>query len=271
MKSKIFIISLLGFLLITTICLVTFSNHEQALLTESDSYLSSKGDMNLKTINYTCNNKNLPIYHVSGRDKQIAISFDAAWGADDFPKIMEILDKHKVKATYFVTGDWVEKFPDAIKTLAEQGHDIGNHSEHHFDMTKLSGNKVEEELKEVEDRVYELTGYEMYLFRAPYGAYNNALIKQVYELGYYPIQWDVDSLDWKDYGVERLMSRVCNHANLSDGSILLFHNGATYTADALDQLLTKLEGMGYEIVPVSQLIYRGDYYMDIRGWQVPVE
>lgn len=155
-----------------------------------------------------------------------------------------------------MTGGWVEDNPDCVKELVKRGHDLGNHSQHHYDMTTISQSEKESELKSVHDKVKELTGYEMFLFRPPYGAYDNEVIKTAYALNYYPIQWSVDSLDWKDYGVDSIIDTVCNHKALGPGAIILCHNGAKYTADALDTMLTNLEEQGYTIVPISELIMR---------------
>lgn len=216
----------------------------------------------------TYGDRELPIYSVDTSEKKVALSFDAAWGAEDFPRIMEILDKHKVKVTFFMTGGWVESYPDCVKELAERGHDLGNHSEHHYDMTKLSKAEQTQELMDVHQKVKELTGYEMFLFRPPYGAYDNAVVLNAYQQKYYPIQWSVDSLDWKDYGADSIIRTVCNHKALGPGAIILCHNGAKYTAEALDAMLTNLEEQGYEIVPISQLIMRDNYHMDVTGKQV---
>ena len=110
--------------------------------------------------------RELPIYCVDTTEKKVALSFDAAWGAEDFPRIMDTLDKHKVKVTFFMTGGWVEDNPDCVKELVKRGHDLGNHSEHHYDMTTISQSEKESELKSVHDKVKELTGYEMFLFSA---------------------------------------------------------------------------------------------------------
>jgi peptidoglycan/xylan/chitin deacetylase (PgdA/CDA1 family) len=181
---------------------------------------------------------------------------------------MDVLDAHNVKVTFFMTGGWIETYPDCVKTLVEKGHDLGNHSEHHYDMASLSKSEQQEELMSAHEKVKELTGYEMFLFRPPYGSYNNSLINTAYECGYYPIQWSVDSLDWKDYGVDSIIKTVCEHKDLAPGAIILCHNGAKYTAEALDTLLTNLEGQGYEIVPISELILRKNYHMDVTGKQI---
>jgi polysaccharide deacetylase family sporulation protein PdaB len=212
--------------------------------------------------------RELPIYSVQTEEKKISISFDAAWGDEDFLKIMEILEKHNVKTTFFMTGEWVENYPDCVKNLVEKGHDLGNHSATHPDMTTLSKEKQREQILEVHNAVKELTGYEMELFRPPYGAYNNDVIRTCYEVGYYPIQWDVDSLDWKDYDASTIISKVCNHKDLDCGSIILCHNGAKHTAEALDEMLTNLKNQGYEIVPISELIIRENFHMDVTGQQI---
>ena len=218
--------------------------------------------------NATVGDRELPIYCVDTTENKVALSFDAAWGAEDFSKIMDTLDKHNVKVTFFMTGGWVEDNPDCVKELVKRGHDLGNHSEHHYDMTTISQEEKDSELKTVHDKVKKLTGYEMYLFRPPYGAYDNDVIKTAYAMHYYPIQWSVDSLDWKNYGVDSIITTVCNHKALAPGAIILCHNGAKYTADALDAMLTNLEEQGYKIVPISKLIMKKNYHMDATGKQI---
>ena len=219
-------------------------------------------------VSSTYGDRELPIYSVATDEKKIAISFDAAWGAEDFDSIMETLDKHNVKTTFFMTGEWIEKYPECVKTLVEKGHDLGNHSASHPDMTKLSKEAQKEQILKAHNAVKELTGYEMELFRPPYGAYNNEVILTCYEVGYYPIQWDVDSLDWKDLTASEIIDKVCNHKSLDCGSIILCHNGAKHTAEALDEMLTNLKKQGYEIVPISELIIRENFHMDVTGQQL---
>ena len=134
-------------------------------------------------------------------------------------------------------------------------------------MSQISDSEIKEEVMKVHEKVKELTGYDMFLFRPPYGDYDNHVIKGVRACGYYPIQWDVDSLDWKDYGVDSIVNTVCSHKHLGNGSIILCHNGAKYTAQALDTLITTLKDKGYEFVPLSQLIIRDDYHLDHEGRQ----
>ena len=220
------------------------------------------------TVSSSVGGRELPIYCVETDKKQVALSFDAAWGNEDTGRILEILKKHNVKVTFFMTGGWVESYPDDVKAILADGHDLGNHSENHKNMSQLSDSECEEELMAVHNKVLELTGYEMFLFRPPYGDYDNHVIKKAYQCGYYPIQWDVDSLDWKDYGVDSIIRTVTEHKHLGSGSIILCHNGAKYTAEALETLITTLQGQGYEFVPISQLIYRDNFHMKADGTQV---
>jgi polysaccharide deacetylase family sporulation protein PdaB len=214
------------------------------------------------------NSKELPIYSVDTDKKVVALSFDAAWGNEDTQAILDILKKHNIKVTFFMTGGWVESYPDDVKAIAAAGHDLGNHSENHKHMSELGEEDIKTEIVKVHDKVKALTGVDMELFRPPYGDYNNTLITTVKGLNYYPIQWSVDSLDWKDYGADDIVKKVCENKNLGNGAIILMHNGAKYTKDALENVIVGLENEGYEIVPISKLIIHEKYHMDHTGKQI---
>lgn len=172
----------------------TFALVLMIALVGSFKYLSG-----LVTVSSNVNGRELPIYSVETDEKKVALTFDAAWGNEDTKKILEILAKHNVHATFFMTGGWVEKYPDDVKAIYEAGHDLGNHSEHHRNMSQLSEEEKTEEIMSVHQKVKELTGVEMNLFRPPYGDYDNAVILNAEENGYYPIQWDVETLDTTGY------------------------------------------------------------------------
>lgn len=212
--------------------------------------------------------KELPIYCVEKDKPQISLSFDAAWGNDDTAKLLEILKKHNVKVTFFMTGGWIEKYPDDVKAIAAAGHDLGNHSENHKQMSQLSAEQCKDELMKPHEKVKKLTGKDMVLFRPPFGDYNDTLIQVCRENKYFPIQWDVDSLDWKDYDAATIIKKVTEHRHLGNGSIILCHNGAKHTAEALDEMLTTLKMKGYELVPISELIMKEGYTMNHEGRQV---
>lgn len=220
------------------------------------------------TVTNTVNGKELPIYSVETDEKKVALSFDAAWGNEDTEKILSILKEYDVRVTFFMTGGWVEKFPEDVKKIYEAGHDLGNHSESHKNMSQLTDADCQTELFKVHEKVKGLTGVEMDLFRPPYGDYDNEVILNAKACGYHTVQWDVDSLDWKDYGVDSIIKTVCEHKNLQNGSIVLMHNGAKYTAEALPKIIEGLRAKGYELVPISELIYRDNYHLDVTGRQI---
>lgn len=219
------------------------------------------------TVSNNGRKRDLPIYCVDTTAKKVALSFDAAWGNLDTQNILDILAKNDVKVTFFMTGEWVNKYPDDVKAIAAAGHDLGNHSENHKQMSLLSAEQCASEIMMVHKRVKDLTGIDMTLFRPPFGDYNNTLVGVARDCKYYTIQWDIDSLDWKDYGVNSIIKEVVNNKHLSNGSIILMHNGARDTPAALESIIKGLQDKGYKIVPISQLIIQGEYTIDHTGRQ----
>jgi len=213
--------------------------------------------------------RKLPIYSVQTDDKVCAISFDAAWGNEDTDELIKILKNYNVPATFFVVGDWVDKFPESVKALHDAGHDIMNHSNTHPHMTKISKEKMTEEITECDNKIEKVTGVRPNLFRPPYGDYNDDVVITMKELGHYTIQWDVDSLDWKDLSANEIYNRVTS--KVQNGSIVLFHNAAKHTPEALPMILEKLQADGFKIVKINDLIYKDNYYMDTAGKQIPIE
>lgn len=215
----------------------------------------------------TVSAKLLPIYSVFTDKKQVALTFDCAWGADDIDEILETLDQHGVKATFFMVGDWMRKYPEAAKKIAEKGHDVASHSDKHPHVTEMGKEEIKKDIRFAHNTIKEITGIDTNLYRAPYGEYNDTVVEAAKESGYYIIQWDVDSLDWKNYGKQEMIDRVLKHKNLSPGSIILLHNATKYTKDALPTIIEGLKGKGYELVPVSQLIIKDNYTIDHTGRQ----
>ncbi len=209
----------------------------------------------------------LPIYSVETDEKKIAISFDAAWGDEFTDDILEILDKYNARATFFLVGFWIDDYPDDVKAIAMHGNEIGSHSATHPDLTTCSPEQIAEELDKTSEKIQKTAGVIPTLFRAPYGAYDNNLISAAEERGYKVIQWDVDSLDWKDISAQQIVERVVR--NVKNGSIVLFHNNAQYVCEYLPQILEKLTADGYEIVAVGDLIMRDNYTIDHTGRQLP--
>jgi polysaccharide deacetylase family sporulation protein PdaB len=211
------------------------------------------------------NNRKLPIYCVKVPEKKIAISFDAAWGSDKTEDLLKTLKDHNIKTTFFLVGFWVEKYPEMVKRISDEGHEIANHSATHPKMSTLSKEQIVKELNSTSEKIEAITGKPTTLLRPPFGDYNDRLIETAQELGYQVIQWDVDSLDYKDYGTQAIVDKVLK--KVGDGSIVLFHNNATYTPEALPIILDELQKQGYQIVPISELIHKENYYIDHTGRQ----
>ena len=216
--------------------------------------------------------RQLPVYCVQRDYKVCSLTFDAAWGNEDTQELIDILDQYNAKATFFVVGDWVEKYPESVKALSDAGHEVMSHSNHHDHFNTLSAQEIIDDLNACNDKIEAVTGVRPTLFRPPYGEYDDHVISTVRGMGIQPIQWDVDSLDWKDYDAATITQRVTE--KVGPGSIVLFHNAALHTPEALPGILEYLLGQGYSIVPVSQLVLSGeegtDYTIDHTGRQCPL-
>jgi len=204
--------------------------------------------------------REVPIYSVDTGEKKVAISFDAAWGADDTPKLLEILKQHHVKTTFFLTGIWVKEYPQMVQAIAADGHEIGNHSLTHPHFDSLPEPEIRLELAQNDALIFKLINKHTRLFRPPFGEYNNLVLQTARGMGYEAIQWSVDSLDWQGIGKEAIVDRVLK--NIQPGAIVLFHNDGEYTPEALPVILDALQQQGYQIVPVSELLLKGNYYVE---------
>ena len=209
--------------------------------------------------------RQLPIYSVQRDGKFCSLSFDAAWGNEDTQTLIDILGRYKLHATFFVVGDWVDKYPESVKALSDAGHEVMNHSNHHDHYNPLSTAQITADASACADRIEAVTGVRPTLLRCPYGEYDDHVIAAIRSIGIEPIQWDVDSLDWKGYDAATITERVLSR--VQPGSIMLFHNAAEHTPEALPDIIEGLLREGYTIVPISQLILRGDYTIDHTGRQ----
>lgn len=213
--------------------------------------------------------KNQPIYSVDTEEKKIAITFDVNWAEKEYLyDILDVLDKYNVKATFFVMGKWVVYPAGNVEKLQEiynRGHEIGNHSYVHPDFVKVGKERMVEEITKTEDIIKQTIGVKTELFRFPSGSYNDSGLKVVEELGYKSIHWNVDSVDWKQSGLESEYNRVIK--KVKPGSIILFHNNGKYTPTNLDKLIPELQSQGYEFVKVGDMIYKEGCEIDNDGVQ----
>jgi peptidoglycan/xylan/chitin deacetylase (PgdA/CDA1 family) len=215
---------------------------------------------------YSATNKRLPIYSVKTDENKVAISFDAAWGADKTTEIMNVCDNYNVKATFFLVGFWIDKYPEKVKEIYNRGFEIGIHSNTHPDMTKLNKKQIREELEININKIVEITGQKPKLFRPPYGYYNNNLIDVCDELGLSCIEWSVDSLDWKGLTASELSGRVISKSK--KGSIVLFHNNSDNIIEGLKMCLEYFKKNNTKVVPIGEMICYQDFYIDNQGAQI---
>ena len=215
---------------------------------------------------YFCKStRKIPVYGVETDKKVIALTFDAAWGADKTQGILDVMEQYGAKGTFFLVGFWIDKYEKETKAIAEAGFDIGNHSRNHLNMPKLSENEIKNEIEYVNDRVFDLTGKKPKYFRAPFGDYSNKLMTSLEELNMVGVQWSIDSLDWKGLSAKQIYERVVPKAK--SGDIVLFHNNSDHVIDALPLVLSALKGQGFEFVTLSQLVHTEGYTRDSNGIQ----
>ncbi|MBE5756209.1 MAG: deacetylase [Clostridiales bacterium] len=211
------------------------------------------------------NNRSLPIYSVDTKENKIAISFDCAWGTDYTDKLLEVFDRENIKVTFFMVEFWAKKHPDLVKKISDKGHEIGTHSSTHSYMSKMSEENIVKELNSSSKEIESVTGKKIDLFRAPYGDYNNRLIDTAKSLGFYTIQWDVDSLDWKNLSSDEIFNRVVK--KVKKGSIVLFHNNGLHTLEAVEKIIPYLK-KEYSFSTIGELIYRENYFVNSNGVQI---
>ena len=210
--------------------------------------------------------KLLPIYNVQTDEKKVAFTMNCAWNADDIDSILKTLKDNNVKITFFMVGDWIDKFPEAVKKINSEGHEIASHSNTHPHVNNLS---YEENIKEIEDsnkKIENITGKKTKVYRPPYGEYNDTVIRAAEDKGYYCIQWSLDTLDYTGITGEEMWKKL--EGKIKSGDIILSHNGTKHTADSLDMLIKNIKNKGLEIVLVSNLIYKDNYKINSNGTQI---
>ena len=209
--------------------------------------------------------KLLPIYKVKTDKNAIALTMNCAWNADDIDTILKILEENNIKITFFMLGDWIDKYPDAVKKIYDAGHEIGTHSDTHPHVNNLSYEKNIEELEKSNDKIEKITGSRTNIYRTPYGEYNETVIKAAQDKGYYTIQWSLDTLDYTGISGNEMWNRIKD--KIGAGDIILMHNGTDNTANSLNMILKNIKDKNLEIVKVSDLIYKDNYTIDVNGVQ----
>ncbi|MCM1055824.1 MAG: polysaccharide deacetylase family protein [Bacteroides sp.] len=210
--------------------------------------------------------KKVPIYAVSRADNRIALTFDCAWGNSNTDLLLSLLKDANAAATFFVTGEFCDKYPEDVKKMHDAGHEIGNHSDLHPHVEGMNINDLIEDTRECSRKIKMITGEEPKVYRAPYGEYDDTTVSTVEGMGLKMIQWSVDSIDWQEPDADTIIERVVSKTE--SGSILLFHNDLKNTSEALPDVLTKLKQKGFGFVKVSDLVYFDSYHIDGNGVQI---
>ncbi len=208
-----------------------------------------------------------PVYCVETDEKKLAVTFDAAWSAEDTGELLEILAEFDARATVFAVGDWVRQNPQSVRAFYEAGHTIGNHSDTHKAYGALSLEAQRADMEACSDAVEACVGVRPKVVRAPSGDWNADTVRAAAALGMQAVQWSVDSLDWQGLSAAEMVERVT--AAAEPGAILLFHNGVENTPAALREILRILSADGYRFVPVEELLYGADARVDSAGRQYP--
>lgn len=201
--------------------------------------------------------ENTDIFFKNGsrEEKLIALTFDDGPHPKETHQILDVLDKYNVKATFFVVGKHANWYSEPLKRAAKEGHEIGNHTFSHPDISNLSTDDIKGEIKECEDTLIKLTGIKPTLFRPPYGSYSRDKLAEIAkESGYKIILWTtIDAKDWKNPPSSQISDTIVN--KVQNGDIILLHDyGTKNTVEALDRIIPTMMKKGYKFVTVSELI-----------------
>jgi len=207
----------------------------------------------------------IPIYNVDTAEKKVAITFNCAVGNSDMDEILSVLERYNVRATFFLLGSWADDYMEEVQKIYDAGHELGNHGYSHKDLPTMNYENIMLDIQKCNETVRNITGHSPTLFRAPSGAYDNKTISAAENLGMITIQWDVDSIDWKNISADEIITRVTK--KVGNGSIIQFHTGTAHTAEALPEIFDILISQGYSFVPVGKLIYKENYIIDNTGMQ----
>jgi polysaccharide deacetylase family sporulation protein PdaB len=265
-SKKNLIISALIILILIALIITLITMEKKASQTVSTNIIVEAYELEVST----ANKRELPVYSVARDDKKIALTIDAAWDDDKTDFILETLDKYNIKATFYLCGFWAKKYPDKVKAIDAAGHELGNHSATHPHMNQLSSSQIQKELKTFDDLLEGIIGKRAKTFRAPYGEYNDNVIKTVRGMGYEVVQWNIDTIDWKP---ERSTQTILNTVlpKLESGSIILCHNNGYKIEEYLPPLIEEALSREYEFVTISELLLEGNTIIDVNGVQKPAQ
>ncbi|MVP02219.1 polysaccharide deacetylase family sporulation protein PdaB [Paenibacillus lutrae] len=195
------------------------------------------------------------IYNVKTEKKQIALTFDISWGEVRTDPILDILEQKGVKnATFFLSSPWSKSHPDTVNRIVKSGYEIGSHGHKHVNYSSLGDEEIRKQIQTAHGVLEDITGKAPNLIRLPNGDFDKRVLSIADQLGYRVIQWDTDSLDWKNPGVDQIINRVVNKAHPGDIVLLHASDSCKQTHEALPAIIEQLRSKGYEFVTVSELM-----------------
>lgn len=202
--------------------------------------------------------KQKPLQEVKTDKKIVALTFDISWGFETAPQVLDILQAQQVECTFFISGPWATQYPEVVKRIQADGHEIASHGHRHLNLTIFSKTEVKEEIMKAHQAIQEVTGEAPRLIRTPNGDYNDNVMEAIRECDYKAIQWGTDSLDWMNPGVSVIVERI--NKRVHPGDIILMHASDTckQTAQALPIIIHNLHSQGYEIVTISELLRQAE-------------
>ncbi len=213
--------------------------------------------------------RRLPVYSVATDERLVSLTFNCAWGTEGLDELLSLLDKEEIKCTFFFVGEFVQRNPEAVRKIYNKGHEIGNHSMYHTDPVQREYAEIVSDINACNEQLLAVTGSRALLYRAPSGSYDNKTVEAAESLGMTAVQWDVDSIDWKNPSAEKIISRVTQ--KVTDGSIVLFHLGKENTLEALPEIIRLLKKEGYRFSETGDMLLTGEAYIDNAGRQHPAE
>jgi len=246
--------------LVLIVLLIVVDTSQIALLTAAKAVIA------------TVSGRLVPVYSVFTPEHRVSLTFEGESGRDLTPEILRILEEHNVTATFFLSGEWIEKHRDSVNDIIKSNHELGNYTYSLPHPNSLLKAELKRELEKAHKQIEKVSGQTPRVFRPPYGEYSNKVIEASRELGYETVIWSIDSLDWRGTSSDDMKKRVAG--KLHKGAIIRFHVTGRTTPEALPQIIKDIREQGYEIVPLSQLLLEGDYYIhphtgEMRPIQMP--
>ncbi|MCL5038860.1 MAG: polysaccharide deacetylase family sporulation protein PdaB [Firmicutes bacterium] len=195
-----------------------------------------------------------PIYRVATAENKIALTFDISWGEVTPPLVLNVLKEHRIRATFFLSGPWASTHAEVVKRIVADGHEVGSHGYKHDNLSQLSEAQIAENIEKAHRILKDLVGYEPHFLRPPNGDFDDRVITVAGERGYAVVIWSLDSLDWKNPGLDYMIKKVLG--KVQKGDIILFHasDTAKQTHLVLPAILQGLREKGLESVPLSELL-----------------